>query len=34
MTAGFSQSNALLISMGTGVVNWLFAIPAYVQYLP
>lgn len=26
--AGFSQSEALLTSMGTGIVNWLFAIPA------
>ncbi|KAK7184668.1 hypothetical protein DPSP01_000398 [Paraphaeosphaeria sporulosa] len=26
--AGFSQSNALLVSFGTGVTNWLFAIPA------
>lgn len=26
--SGFSESNALLVSFGTGVVNWLFAIPA------
>ncbi|KAI4266793.1 MAG: hypothetical protein LQ337_008662 [Flavoplaca oasis] len=26
--SGFSRSNALLVSMGTGIVNWLFAIPA------
>jgi len=26
--AGFSLSNALLVSLGTGIVNWLFAIPA------
>ncbi|KAJ4375227.1 hypothetical protein N0V83_002313 [Neocucurbitaria cava] len=26
--AGFSRSEALLTSMGTGVTNWLFAIPA------
>ena len=26
--AGFSQTNALLVSFGTGVTNWLFAIPA------
>jgi sugar porter (SP) family MFS transporter len=26
--AGFSRSNALLVSLGTGAVNWLFAIPA------
>ncbi|KAI9633512.1 transporter-domain-containing protein [Dioszegia hungarica] len=28
VNAGFDQSAALLISMGTGIVNWLFAIPA------
>ncbi|KAI4169072.1 MAG: hypothetical protein LQ343_005935 [Gyalolechia ehrenbergii] len=27
-TSGFNRSNALLVSMGTGIVNWLFAIPA------
>ncbi|KAK4901197.1 hypothetical protein LTR27_001754 [Elasticomyces elasticus] len=27
-TAGFSRSNALLVSMGTGITNFLFAIPA------
>ncbi|KAF5849304.1 hypothetical protein GGP41_006223 [Bipolaris sorokiniana] len=27
-SAGFSQSEALLTSMGTGITNWLFAIPA------
>lgn len=26
--SGFSRSNALLVSLGTGAVNWLFAIPA------
>ncbi|KAB2579763.1 Sugar/inositol transporter [Lasiodiplodia theobromae] len=26
--AGFSRSNALLVSFGTGVTNWLFALPA------
>ena len=26
--AGFSRSNALLTTMGTGITNWLFAIPA------
>lgn len=25
---GFSEPNALLVSLGTGIVNWLFAIPA------
>jgi len=28
INAGFSHSNALLVSLGTGVINWLFAIPA------
>lgn len=28
VSGGFSYSNALLVSLGTGVVNWLFAIPA------
>jgi len=28
MDSGFSRSNALLVSFGTGVTNWLFAIPA------
>lgn len=27
-TSGFSRSQALLVSLGTGAVNWLFAIPA------
>ncbi|KAL2062870.1 hypothetical protein VTL71DRAFT_5942 [Oculimacula yallundae] len=27
-SSGFTRSNALLVSMGTGIVNWLFAIPA------
>lgn len=27
-SAGFSQSNALLVSMGSGIINFLFAIPA------
>ncbi|KAH6665393.1 sugar transporter family protein [Halenospora varia] len=26
--ANFTRSNALLVSLGTGIVNWLFAIPA------
>ena len=31
--AGFSSTNALLVSFGTGVTNWLFAIPAiYSEY--
>jgi hypothetical protein len=25
--AGFTEQNALLVSLGTGIVNWLFAIP-------
>lgn len=28
MDANFSRSNALLVSMGGGIINWLFAIPA------
>ncbi|WWC71168.1 uncharacterized protein I206_105121 [Kwoniella pini CBS 10737] len=28
LDAGFGPSQALLVSMGTGIVNWLFAIPA------
>ena len=28
VSGGFSYSNALLVSLGTGIVNWLFAIPA------
>ena len=27
--ANFSRKNALLVSLGTGIVNWLFAIPAF-----
>lgn len=27
--AGFSTSNALLASLGTGIINWLFALPAF-----
>jgi MFS family permease len=27
-SGGFSYENALLVSLGTGIVNWLFAIPA------
>ncbi|KAL8941035.1 MAG: hypothetical protein Q9216_002482 [Gyalolechia sp. 2 TL-2023] len=27
-TSGFTRNEALLVSMGTGIVNWLFAIPA------
>lgn len=34
MNAGFSRPNALLVSMGTGIVNWLFAIPAFVSHSP
>jgi hypothetical protein len=29
--SGFSRSNALWVSLGTGVVNWLFAIPERVD---
>lgn len=28
MNSGYSRSEALLVSLGTGAVNWLFAIPA------
>ncbi|KXS96288.1 hypothetical protein AC578_3875 [Pseudocercospora eumusae] len=28
LDAGFNETNALLVSFGTGVTNWLFAIPA------
>ncbi|KAI1344462.1 hypothetical protein F5Y15DRAFT_424606 [Xylariaceae sp. FL0016] len=28
LDAGFTRSNALLVSLGTGATNWLFAIPA------
>jgi hypothetical protein len=28
INAGFTRNNALLVSLGPGVVNWLFAIPA------
>jgi len=27
--SGFDRSQALLVAMGTGIVNWLFAIPAF-----
>lgn len=27
-TAGFTRPDALLVSMGTGITNWIFAIPA------
>jgi len=27
--SGFSQSSALLASMGTGILNWVFALPAF-----
>ncbi|MBE3049191.1 MFS transporter, partial [Candidatus Bathyarchaeota archaeon] len=27
-SAGYSRSDALLVSLGTGAVNWLFAVPA------
>lgn len=26
---GFSETNALLFSMGTGILNWVFALPAF-----
>lgn len=26
---GFSEANALLFSMGTGILNWVFALPAF-----
>lgn len=26
---GYGRSNALLVSMGTGILNWLFALPAF-----
>ena len=26
---GYSLSNALLVSMGTGILNWVFALPAF-----
>ena len=26
--AGFSRENALLVSLGCGITNWLFAVPA------
>ena len=28
LQAGFSRTAALLVTMGTGLVNWLFALPA------
>lgn len=28
MDGGFTEPQALLVSLGTGIVNWLFAIPA------
>ena len=28
LQAGFSRASALLVTMGTGLVNWIFAIPA------
>jgi len=28
LQAGFSRTSALLVTMGTGLVNWLFALPA------
>ena len=28
LDADFTRSNALLVSLGTGITNWLFAIPA------
>lgn len=27
--SGFSTSSALLVSMGTGILNWVFALPAF-----
>ncbi|KAL8741980.1 MAG: hypothetical protein Q9190_005473 [Brigantiaea leucoxantha] len=29
LDSGFSQSSALLASMGTGILNWVFALPAF-----
>ena len=29
MQAGYSLSSALLVSMGTGILNWTFALPAF-----
>jgi Sugar (and other) transporter len=28
LEAGFSRTKAILVTMGTGLVNWIFAIPA------
>lgn len=28
--SGYSESSALLASMGTGILNWLFALPAFL----
>ncbi|KAL8823122.1 MAG: hypothetical protein Q9191_006153, partial [Dirinaria sp. TL-2023a] len=30
LNSGFSESSALLASMGTGILNWVFAIPAFL----
>lgn len=27
--AGYGRSNALLVAMGTGILNWVFALPAF-----
>ena len=29
LNAGFSRTSALLVTMGTGLVNWIFAAPAF-----
>lgn len=29
LEGGYSMSNALLVSMGTGILNWVFALPAF-----
>lgn len=29
LQAGFSRNTALLVTMGTGLVNWVFAAPAF-----
>lgn len=30
LNAGYSESSALLASMGTGILNWVFALPAFL----
>ena len=29
LEAGFSRTSALLVTMGTGLINWIFAAPAF-----